>query len=58
MSIRKTGRATRATTGLALAGVLMLAMGTEACAETQEESAQEASARLVSAEQEAPAISA
>ena len=55
MSIRKTGRATRATTGLALAGVLMLAMGTEACAETQEEPSQEASAGLVSAEQEAPA---
>ncbi len=60
MTIRKTGRATRVTTGLALAGVLMLAMGTEACAETQEEPAQgepaqEASAELASAEQEAPA---
>ena len=55
MNIRKTGRATRATTGLALAGILMLTMGTEACAETQEESAQEASSQLVSAEQEAPA---
>jgi len=54
MNIRKTGLATRVTTGLALAGVLMLAMGTEACAETQEESAQEDSAGLVSAEQEAP----
>ena len=59
MTIRKTGRAGRAATGLALAGVLMLAMGAEACAETQEEStqeepAQEASAQLASAEQEAP----
>ena len=32
----------------------MLAMGTEACGETQEEPAQEASAGLVSAEQETP----
>ena len=57
MTTRKTGRAARAATGLALAGVLMLAMGTEACAETQEESAQEepgqeVSAQPASAEQE------
>lgn len=52
MTIRKTGPATRVTNGLALAGVLMLALGTEACAEAQEEPAQEASAQLASAEQD------
>ncbi len=60
MNMRTTGRATRVTSGLALAGVLMLAMGTEACAETQEESVQEASAEQApggdeAAEQQAPA---
>ena len=57
MTTWKTGRAARATTGLALAVVFVLAMGTQACAETQEEvaqeePAQEASAQPASAEQE------